>query len=276
MKIGFFGDVVGKAGRRAVKAHLPELRAKSQLDFVVVNAENAAGGFGITQPVANELYDAGADCLTLGNHAWDKREVFSFIGTEDRLLRVSNYSPTSGVPGRGAYIYELTDGRKVGVISVMGELFMQRLGDPFLAVDRELRQMELMTVADAIILDVHAEATSEKMAMGHHCDGRVSLVVGTHTHVPTADTQVLPGGTAYQSDAGMCGDYLSVIGMNKDVSLEKFTSPIPTSGRNEPANGEGTMCGIIVVTDDKTGLATSIEQVRIGGRIGHAVPAEMA
>ena len=275
MKLGFFGDVVGKSGRRAVKAHLPNLIAKAELDFVVVNAENAAGGFGITQPVANELYDAGADCLTLGNHAWDKREIFSFIGVEDRLLRVSNYSPSSGVPGRGAYIYQLRDGRRVGVVSVMGELFMQRLGDPFLAVDRELKQMELGQVADAIILDVHAEATSEKMAMGHHCDGRVSLVVGTHTHVPTADTQVLPGGTAYQTDAGMCGDYLSVIGMNKDVSLEKFTSPIPTSGRNEPASGEGTLCGVIVVTDDNTGLAKSIEQVRIGGRIGHAVPAAL-
>lgn len=276
MKLGFFGDVVGKAGRRAVKAHLPELKAKAQLDFVVVNAENSAGGFGITQPVANELYDAGADCLTLGNHAWDKREIFSFIGIEDRLLRVSNYSPTSGVPGRGAFVYELLDGRKVGVISVMGELFMQQLGDPFLAVDRELANMELGHVVDALILDVHAEATSEKMAMGHHCDGRVSLVVGTHTHVPTADSQVLPGGTAYLTDAGMCGDYLSVIGMNKDVSLEKFVSPVPTSRRNEPANGEGTMCGVIVVTDDQTGLATSIEQVRIGGRIGHAIPAEMA
>ncbi|MEL6781073.1 MAG: TIGR00282 family metallophosphoesterase [Pseudomonadota bacterium] len=267
MKLGFFGDVVGKAGRRAVEAHLPGLKAEAELDFVVVNAENAAGGFGVTEKIAESLFAAGADCLTLGNHAWDQREALTYIQREDRMLRVSNYPIGINAPGRGAHLYILPDGRRVGVISVMGRVFMDALDDPFQAVERELEAMPIGLAADAIIVDVHAEATSEKMAMGHFCDGRASLVVGTHTHVPTADAQVLPGGTAYQTDAGMCGDYLSVVGMKAEISLARFTTRLP-AGRNEPADGEGTLCGVIVETDDATGLARSIGPVKIGGRIG--------
>ncbi len=266
MRLGFFGDVVGKSGRDAVSAHLPELRLAMKLDFVAVNAENAAGGFGITESTAGELFASGADCLTLGNHAWDQREALSYILREDRLLRMCNYPVGVDAPGRGAHLFLLPDGRRVGVISVLGRIFMDALDDPFQAVERELSAMPLGMAADAIIVDVHGEATSEKMAMGHFCDGRASLIVGTHTHVPTADAQILPNGSAYQTDAGMCGDYLSVVGMDREVSLQRFTTRLPAS-RNRPAEGEGTLSGVIVDTDDATGLATSISPVRLGGRL---------
>lgn len=271
MKLGFFGDVVGKPGRRAVLEHLPDLKARLRLDFVVVNAENAAGGFGITETIAEELFSAGADCLTLGNHAWDQREALTYIQREDRMLRVCNYPLSVNAPGRGAHLYVTPSGHRVGVISVMGRVFMDALDDPFQAVERELDAMPLGSAVDALIVDVHGEATSEKMAMGHFCDGRASLVIGTHTHVPTADTQILPDGVAYQTDAGMCGDYLSVVGMNKDISLQRFTTRLP-SPRNEPAKGEGTLCGVIVETDDATGNAVHIEPIRIGGRLKQATP----
>ncbi|MEL6259224.1 MAG: TIGR00282 family metallophosphoesterase [Pseudomonadota bacterium] len=267
MKLGFFGDVVGEAGRRAVETHLPRLKADARLDFVVVNAENAAGGFGITEATADQLFAAGADCLTLGNHAWDQREALTYILRESRLLRVSNYPQSLDIPGRGADVYGLPDGRRVGVISIMGRVFMDPLDDPFQAVERELEAMPLGVAVDALIVDIHAEATSEKMAMGHFCDGRASLVVGTHTHVPTADAQILPGGTAYQTDAGMCGDYLSVVGMQKEISLQRFTTRLP-GPRNKPAEGQGTLSGVVIETNDRTGLAVAIEPVRIGGRIG--------
>ncbi|MEO0982734.1 MAG: TIGR00282 family metallophosphoesterase [Pseudomonadota bacterium] len=266
MRLGFFGDVVGRPGRQAVEAHLQGVRADERLDFVVVNAENAAGGFGVTEAIAGELFSAGADCLTLGNHAWDQREALTYILREDRLLRMCNYPQAVNAPGRGAHLYVLPDGRRVGVVSVMGRVFMDALDDPFHAVDRELDAMPLGIAADAIIVDIHAEATSEKMAMGHFCDGRASLVVGTHTHVPTADAQILPAGTAYLTDAGMCGDYLSVVGMKKEISLQRFTTRLP-SPRNQPAEGEGSLCGLIVETDDATGRAVSIKSVRIGGRL---------
>lgn len=272
MRLGFFGDVVGKPGRQAVKTYLPETKLKQRLDFVVVNVENAAGGFGVTESIANEMFEAGADCLTLGNHAWDQREALTYIQREDRLLRMCNYPLSVNAPGRGAHLYVTSSGQRIGVISVMGRVFMDALDDPFQAVERELDALPLGTAVDALIVDIHGEATSEKMAMGHFCDGRASLVVGTHTHVPTADTQILPGGCAYQTDAGMCGDYLSVVGMDKDISLQRFTTRLP-AGRNEPAKGEGTLCGLIVETDDKTGFAVSAEPVRMGGRLKETAPA---
>lgn len=271
MRLAFFGDVVGKAGRAALRDHLEHLKLDLKLDFVVVNAENAAGGFGITEAIAEDLYGYGADCLTLGNHSWDQRDALTYITREDRLLRPCNYPPTVEAPGRGANLFTLADGRRVAVISVLGRLYMDSLDDPFQAVERELNAAPLGVVADAIIVDVHAEATSEKMAMGHFCDGRASFVVGTHTHIPTADAQILPGGTAYQTDAGMCGDYDSVIGMKKEASVKRFSTRLPTE-RMGPAEGPATACGVFVETDDKTGLAIRVEPIRVGGRLIEALP----
>jgi hypothetical protein len=273
MRLAFFGDVVGKPGRQAVTQYLPGLRAQLRLDFVVVNGENAAGGFGLTEAIAQEFFSAGADCLTLGDHAWDQREALTYILREPRLIRPLNYPPSASTPGKGAHLFVLPDGRRAGVVQLQGNVFMrQTLACPFAAADAALAEMPLGSVADAVIVDMHCEATSEKMAMGHHCDGRASLVVGSHTHVPTADTMILAGGTAYQSDAGMCGDYDSVIGMQKEGSLYRFTTQLPGE-RYMPALGEGTLCGTYVETDDKTGLAKRIEPIRMGGRLSEQIPA---
>ncbi|MEE8501857.1 MAG: TIGR00282 family metallophosphoesterase [Kiloniellales bacterium] len=271
MRLLFCGDIVGRPGRAAVVDHLAGLRKRLALDFVVANGENAAGGFGITGKICQELFEAGVDAITGGNHIWDQREVLSYIDGEPRLLRPQNYPAST--PGRGSGLFTAPKGRKVLVVSVMGRLFMDALDDPFACVERELAKHRLGAGAQAIILDVHAEATSEKMAMGHAVDGRVSLCVGTHTHVPTADTMILPGGTAYQSDAGMCGDYDSVIGMDKAVPIARFTRRLPTE-RLSVARGEGTLCAVFVETDDKTGLALRAEPVRVGGRLTETLPAE--
>jgi metallophosphoesterase (TIGR00282 family) len=266
MRIAFFGDVVGKSGREVLADHLPDLRQRLSLDFVIVNAENAAGGFGITERTANELYDSGADVLTLGNHAWDQSETLSYIAREPRLLRPVNYREGTA-PGRGASLYDLPDGRRILVMNVLLRLFMQALEDPFAAVEKALGQ-----VADAILVDMHGEATSEKCAMGVFCDGRASIVVGTHTHVPTADHRILPGGTAYQTDAGMCGDYDSVIGMEKDEPVNRFVTGM-RGGRFQTASGDATACGLFVETDDRTGLAVRCEPIRVGGQLSELVPA---
>lgn len=271
MRLAFLGDVVGKSGRQAVIRHLPGLREDLNLDFVVVNAENAAGGFGITEKTATELYDAGADVLTLGNHAWDQSEALSYIEREPRLLRPVNY-PEGSAPGKGSGLYTLDDGRSVLVMNVLLRLFMQPLDDPFASVDHQLSSCPLGEGADAIIVDMHGEATSEKYAMGHFCDGRASLVVGTHTHVPTADHHILQGGTGYLTDAGMCGSYDSVIGMDKEEPLRRFTTQMRTT-RFSPASGTGTVCGIYVETDDQTGLAKSIAPIRLDGVLSEARPA---
>ncbi len=271
MRLAFFGDVVGRSGRTGLADHLPSLRRRLGLEFVVVNAENAANGFGITENTARELYESGADCLTLGNHSWDQKEALTYIAREPRLLRPVNYPPLSDAPGAGAYLYETQTGRRVLVISVLGRVHMDSLNDPFSAVDKELEACPLGLAADAVIVDMHAEITSEKMAMGHFCDGRASLVVGTHTHVPTADAQILPGGTAYQTDAGACADYDSVIGNKKDEPLRRFTTRI-SQGRYQPAEGPATVCGVFVETDDRTGLARRIEPIRVGGRLAQHVP----
>ncbi len=271
MRLAFFGDVVGKSGRDGLSDHLPGLKRDLKLDFVVVNAENAAGGFGITENTARELFMAGADCLTLGNHSWDQREALTYIVREPRLIRPLNYPRLMDAPGAGANLFETHSGKTVLVMNVLGRIHMDPMDCPFSAVEKELAACPMGAVADAIIVDMHCEATSEKMAMGHFCDGRASLVVGTHTHVPTADCQILPGGTAYQTDAGGCCDYDSVIGNEKEEPLRRFTTRL-SGGRYVPAHGPATVCGVYVETDDKTGLATRVEPIRVGGRLSQTVP----
>jgi len=268
MRILFIGDIIGRPGRDVVAAELPDLREHLKLDFVIANAENAAGGFGTTRAVANDLFACGIDLLTSGNHWMDQREILTFINNEDRLLRPGNYP--KGTPGRGSAIHQARDGRRILVINAMGRVFMDALDDPFAYVEAELAACPLGEGADAIVVDMHAEATSEKMAMGHFCDGRASLVVGTHSHVPTADAQILPHGTAYQTDAGACADFDSVIGMDKEEPLQRFTKKM-SSGRMTPALGPATLCAVFVETDAK-GLAARIEPVRIGGRLKPAMP----
>lgn len=271
MKFAFFGDIVGKSGREGLADHLPRLKRELDLEFVVVNAENAAGGFGVTENTARELFEAGADVLTLGNHAWDQREALTYIVREPRLIRPANFPALMDAPGRGADVFVTREGRRVLVINVLGRVFMDPMDDPFSVVERELQSAPLGVVADAVIVDIHAEATSEKMAMGHFCDGRASLVVGTHSHVPTADAQILNGGTAYQTDAGACCDYDSVIGNDKEEPLRRFTTRL-SGGRYAPASGPATVCGVYVETDDRTGLATRVEPIRVGGRLKETVP----
>ena len=269
MRILFIGDIVGRSGRAVVTERLPGLIADWELDLVVINGENAAGGFGITEAIYQELLDVGVDAITLGNHAWDQREALVFIERAPRLIRPINYPP--GTPGRGAAMIEAKNGARVLVINAMGRIFMDPLDDPFPAVERELATCPLKQSADAIIVDIHAEATSEKQAMGHFCDGRASVVIGTHTHVPTADHQILPHGTAFMSDVGMSGDYNSVIGMDKEEPMMRFLRKI-SGARFEPANGPATLCGLAVETDDATGLARRIAAVRLGGRLEEARP----
>jgi metallophosphoesterase (TIGR00282 family) len=269
MRILFIGDVVGRSGRAIVLDRLPGLIADWKLDLVVVNGENSAGGFGITETIYNELIDAGADAITLGNHAWDQREALVFIERAPRLVRPVNYP--AGTPGRGAALIDTKNGKRALVINVMGRIFMDALDDPFAAIDRELSACVLGKDADAAIVDLHCEATSEKQAMGHFVDGRATLVVGTHTHAPTADQRVLAGGTAFISDVGMTGDFDSVIGMQKQEPLHRFLRKLP-GARFEPADGPATMCAVAVETDDKTGLASKVAGVRLGGVLEQAMP----
>ena len=269
MRFLFLGDVVGRPGRVAVQERLPRLRQQWKLDCVVINGENAAGGFGITEAICDELLAAGADAVTLGNHSWDQREALVFIERQDRLVRPANYP--KGTAGRGAAVIEARNGARVLVVNVMGRIYMDALDDPFQALERELSACPLGEVADAVIVDFHAEATSEKQAAGHFLDGRASLVVGTHTHVPTADMRILPGGTAYQSDAGMCGDYDSILGMQKEEPIRRFLQKTP-GARLEAASGEGSLSGLAVEIDDGTGLARGVWPVRLGPHLAPAAP----
>jgi metallophosphoesterase (TIGR00282 family) len=269
MRILFIGDVVGRSGRNILLDRMPKLIAEWSLDLVVVNGENAAGGFGITEAIYNDFIDAGADAITLGNHAWDQREALVFIERAPRLIRPINYPP--GTPGRGAAMIDTKSGKRALVINAMGRIFMEPLDDPFTAIDRELAACPLKSGADAIIVDMHCEATSEKQSMGYLCDGRASLVIGTHTHVPTADHRIMPGGTAFMSDVGMTGDYQSVIGMDKDEPLGRFLRRISTS-KFETANGPATLSALAVEIDDATGLATRVGPVRLGGILEEAKP----
>lgn len=270
MKLMFLGDVVGRAGRSALIESLPKLREAWKLDFVVVNAENATSGVGLSGAHANAVLEAGADVITLGDHAFDQRDMLQFISNEPRVLRPLNFAKAA--PGQGARLYDAPGGRKVFVAQALGQVFMKRpFDDPYSALDAALKSYPRGGLAQAVIVDIHAEATSEKMATGHFCDGRASLVVGTHTHVPTADTMILPGGTAFQSDAGMCGDYNSVIGMQKDEPMRRFITGMGKE-RFQPANDEATLSGVYVETDDRTGVATRVVPVRVGGRLQESGP----
>ena len=269
MRLLFLGDVVGRSGRAVVLEHLPRLIARYRLDFVVVNGENAAGGFGITEAICQDLIDAGADAVTLGNHAFDQKEALVFIERQPRLVRPLNMAP--GTPGRGATLIKARNGADVLIINVLGRVFMGEQDDPFRAIDRELEACPLKQAADAIVIDVHAEATSEKQALAYFVDGRASLVVGTHTHVPTSDDRVLPKGTAYLTDAGMCGDYESVLGMQIEEPLNRFLTRIPRA-RFEPALGPATLNGLGVEIDDATGLATATMPLRLGGLLKPTEP----
>ena len=261
---------MGRAGRRAISENLPRLRAEWALDFVVVNAENATGGMGLNAGHAQTILSAGADCITLGDHAFDQRDMQSAIEAEPRILRPLNLARVA--PGVGQRLFTTTGGKRVLVVQALGQVFMKKpFADPYSAVDKVLKAHPLGRLAAAIVVDFHAEVTSEKMAMGHWCDGRASLVVGTHTHVPTADAMILPGGTAYQTDAGMCGDYNSVIGMDKAEPMRRFITGL-NKERFTPANGEATLAGTFIETDDSTGFARRVVPVRVGGRLQASAP----
>jgi metallophosphoesterase (TIGR00282 family) len=270
MRILFVGDIVGRSGRALVYERLPNLIRDWKLDLVVANGENAAGGFGITETIYRELIDVGIDAITLGNHAWDQKEALVFIERAPRLIRPINYPP--GTPGRGAALVDVKNGARVLIVNAMARVFMDPLDDPFAAIDRELAACPLGRGADAVIIDFHGEATSEKQAMGFFCDGRATLVVGTHTHVPTADLRILSGGTAYITDVGMTGDFDSIIGMAKEEPLQRFLRRI-SSARFEPASGPATLCGLALETDSATGLASRIAAVRLGGVLEESRPA---
>jgi 2',3'-cyclic-nucleotide 2'-phosphodiesterase len=270
MRLLFLGDMVGRSGRQAVYDRLPGLISDFKLDFVIVNGENAAGGFGITEEIFQATIDAGADVMTTGNHVWDQREALIFADRHDQFLRPANYP--AGTPGRGASVYVARNGARVLVANVMGRVFMSPdLDDPFKSAEAILAACPLGEQADAVVFDFHAEATSEKQCFGHFVDGRASFVVGTHTHVPTADHQILNGGTAYMSDAGMCGDYDSSLGMEKEEPLNRFLTKVPR-GRFEAASGPATICGVAVEISDRTGLAEQIAPLRLGPRLAETVP----
>lgn len=269
MRALFLGDVVGRSGRDAVIAALPQLRARLMIELVVVNGENAAHGFGLSPTIADDLFSAGADVITLGNHSWDRKELVPYIAGQPRVIRPLNYP--SGTPGAGFVVVESGRGQKALVVNAMGRLFMEPLDCPFRATAELLGRYKLGSSVDLILVDFHAEATSEKMSYGHSFDGSVSLIVGTHTHCPTADHQILPGGTGYMTDVGMCGDYDSVIGMDKKAAGTRFWRPHQKE-RLEPASGAATVCGVFVETDDRTGLAARIAPVRMGGRLSEAFP----
>jgi 2',3'-cyclic-nucleotide 2'-phosphodiesterase len=269
VRILFLGDVVGRSGRDAVAARLPGLRAVLRADLCIVNAENASHGFGLAPDMAEALLRAGADAITLGNHTWDRKELIPYIAQQPRVIRPLNFPP--GTPGAGSLAVDLADGRKALVLNALGRLFMDALDDPFRGTAELLSRYKLGASVTAIVADFHAEATSEKQSYAHSFDGSMSLVVGTHTHVPSADHQILPGGTAYQTDAGMCGDYDSVIGMGKEVAATRFWRKMPGE-RLAPAEGEATVSGLFIETDDRTGLALRAEPVRVGGRLSQAMP----
>ena len=263
MKILFFGDIFGRSGRDALIKQIPYFKKKYDPDFILVNGENASHGKGISHSICKNLFSAGIDVITGGNHIFDNQDVFNFIDDEKRLLRPNNYPIDT--PGNGYGIYEKNQ-KKILVINVMGRVFMQPLDDPFESVRKVLNENSDDKNILATIIDIHCEATSEKMAMGHEFDGKASLIVGTHTHIPTSDARILSNGTAYISDLGMCGDYDSIIGMDKTKSLERFKKKTPIMGIN-PAVGEASLACVFVETDDNTGLAKSIKQIILGGSL---------
>ena len=262
MNILLLGDVMGPSGRKAITEKLPTIIKKKKLDFVILNGENAADpGVGITKKIAEEFFELGADVITTGNHVWDQKEAIEFIALEKRLLRPQNLA--EGSPGNGFGIFESKNKKKVAVINLMGNIFMKKSEDVFQEATKFIRMVELKKDADFIVVDMHGEITSEKMAMGYLFDGKATMVVGTHTHVPTSDHRIMEKGTAYQTDVGMCGDYNSVIGMNRDNSLKKFLKD-PSATTHYPALGEATISGLMVTADNKTGLANKVEPIILG------------
>jgi len=263
MKILFLGDIVGPSGCKSVKSYLPQIKNKNNIDFVIANGENAAdSGVGITEKITKDLFNSGVDVITTGNHVWDQKETIEHIAREKRLLRPENL--IMGTPGKGFEIYSTPSGAKIAVLNLMGNIFMKKCEDVFTTTEKIFNKFRLKRDADFIVVDFHGEITSEKMAIGHYLDGKATLVVGTHTHVPTSDFRVLENGTAYQSDTGMCGDYNSVIGMNKENSLKKFFHN-KNAKKHYPSLGEATLSGIIVEGDINTGLAKSAKQFLFGG-----------
>jgi len=260
MRLLFIGDIVGRPGRDLVRQGLGPLVAHHRIDLVIANAENSAAGTGITRDIGDQLLDAGVDVMTSGNHIFAKREAIDYIGAEPRLLRPANYP--AGVPGRGSYVAHTRDGRSVGIVNVMGRVFMPSLDDPFAVVLREIEALKAR--CRVIVVDFHAEATSEKMAMGWHLDGKVTAVIGTHTHVQTADERVLPGGTAFLTDVGMTGPHDSIIGVQIEPALARFLNGMPT--RFEPATANPRLNAAIVVADDATGRAVGIERLSCSER----------
>lgn len=269
MRLLFLGDVMGRSGRDAINDRLPGIIGQHKFDFVIVNGENASHGKGLTAPHFNAIRNAGADVVTLGDHAFDRRETISYIERENTLIRPINMPP--GTPGRGAMFIEGRNGHRVLVINALGRVFMGPVDDPFRAVEAAVAACPLGEQADAVVVDFHTEATSEIQAMGHFLDGKVSLVVGTHTHIPTADHRVFKGGTALMTDAGMCGDFDSIIGTDTDEPLNRFLTGIP-NGRFSPSEGEATLCGVAIQTDPRTGLALKVMPLRIGGTLAQAEP----
>jgi len=268
MKILFLGDVIGPSGCKSVKSYLPQIKKKNKIDFVIANGENAAdSGVGITEKITEDLFNAGVDVITSGNHIWDQRETIEHIAREKRLLRPENL--IEGTPGKGFEIFTTSSGIKIAVLNIMGNLFLKKCEDVWKATEKIFNKFKLKKDADFIVVDFHGETTSEKMAMGHYLDGKATLVVGTHTHVPTSDFRILGHGTAYQSDTGMCGDYNSVIGMNKENSIKKFFKN-KEAKKHFPSLGEATLSGIIVNGDLNTGLAKSVKQFLFGGVLKEA------
>ncbi len=269
MRILFVGDVMGRSGRDAVAKHLPKLKKDLKIDVCVIDADNAAHGFGVTEAVCKELYESGADCITTGNHVWDQREIIPYIVRDPKLLRACNFP--KGTMGNSSYLFTTAEGEKVLIAHALCRLFMENLDCPFTGIDEVLREYQIGRNVDAIFVDLHGEATSEKMAFAHYVDGRVSAVVGTHTHMPTADCQIFPAGTGFQSDAGMTGDYDSVIGVRKDISVHRFVKHTP-SERMVPADGEATFCGTFIETNSR-GQCVRIEPIRVGPRLHNYIPA---
>jgi metallophosphoesterase (TIGR00282 family) len=269
MRILFLGDVVGRSGRDALLKYLPEVKAQTKPDVIIVNGENACHGSGITDKACKEFYQAGVNIITLGNHSWGQKELIFTIDKDPNIIRPINYPETS--PGKGSLIYTLSDGRKLLVANALGRVFMEPLDCPFVALNKLIERYPLGSAVQASFIDFHGEATSEKMAAAQYFDGRVSAVIGTHTHLPTADCLIFDKGTAFQADAGMTGDYNSVIGVKSDVPVARFVRKMPTD-RMQPAEGDGTVSGTLILTDDKTGKALNIARVCMGPRLANTMP----
>lgn len=269
MRILFIGDLMGRAGREALEIYLPQLRTKLSPDIVIVNGENAAHGRGITEKMCEQIFDMDVDCITTGNHVWGQREIMKYIQREPRLIRPDNF-PKAGTPGAGVYVIEKA-GKRIVVVNMLCRLFMDALDDPFQNMADILNKYKLQQNCDAIFVDLHGEATSEKMSFAHHFAGKVSAVIGTHTHIPTADAHIITGGTAYMSDAGMSGDYDSIIGVKKQTAIDRFVKKIP-SGHHIPASENKMLCGVLMELSIHTGKAKKIAPVRIGDILSETLP----